>query len=152
MPHSAQVIAIMRLLGMGNFKKDPILSNHMIEVLTGQGKSLIVAVVSATLALLGADCYCACYSEYLSKRDFEEFKTLFFNLGVLEKVHYGTMESLCESVINKRGSIRDETEYVVRNRKSTGKGKNNKKPLEVLIIDEVDVFFGQNFYGNTYQP
>jgi preprotein translocase subunit SecA len=107
MPHAAQVIAIMRLLGMGNFKKEPVLTNQLVEVLTGQGKSLIMAVASATLALLGADCYCACYSEYLSKRDFDDFKSLFQHLGVLEKVHYGTMEQLCESVINQRGSIRD---------------------------------------------
>lgn len=106
-PHAAQVIAIMRILGMGNFKKDPVLSNHLVEVLTGQGKSLIMAVTSATLALLGADCYCACYSQYLSERDFADFKSLFFHLDILDKVHYGTMEKLCESVINDRGSIRE---------------------------------------------
>lgn len=91
---------------MGNFKSTPILTNHLVEVLTGQGKSLILAVTSATLALLGANCYCACYSEYLSKRDYEDFKSLFQHLDILDKVHYGTMEQLCETVINERGSIR----------------------------------------------
>lgn len=107
MPHPAQVIAVMRMLGMGNFKKDPILSNHLIEVLTGQGKSLIVAVASATLALLGADCYCACYSDYLSQRDYQDYKILFHHLGVLDKVHYGTIDQICENFINVRGSIVD---------------------------------------------
>ena len=111
-----------------------------------------MAVTSATLALLGADCYCACYSRYLSKRDFEDFKSLFFHLDVLDKVHYGTLEQLCESVINERGSIKDQTEWVLGKRQTGMVNNLTNQTFKVLLIDEVDVFFGSSFYGNIYQP
>lgn len=45
------------------------LKHRMAEVGTGEGKSIIFAVMSVYLALVGFNVRCACYSEYLSKRD-----------------------------------------------------------------------------------
>ena len=41
----------------------------MSEVGTGEGKSLILGGLSCYLALCGYEVSCACYSNYLSKRD-----------------------------------------------------------------------------------
>lgn len=41
----------------------------MAEVGTGEGKSIIFAVMSVYLVLVGFHVRCACYSEYLSNRD-----------------------------------------------------------------------------------
>ena len=82
-PHAAQVISIFRMLGLGNENHtDDALSNHMVQIKTGEGKSITLGVTSATLALLGADVYCGCYSQHLSKRDEADFKNLFCELDV----------------------------------------------------------------------
>jgi len=57
---------------LGNFLKEGYV-NNLVEIGTGEGKSVTIAVASIILALLGFDVNCACYSEYLSKRDREAF-------------------------------------------------------------------------------
>jgi hypothetical protein len=52
------------------------LDPHMVEVLTGQGKSVVLALTSIVLAFFGFRVDCACYSEYLSDRDRKEFKNV----------------------------------------------------------------------------
>ena len=52
------------------------LDPHMVEVLTGQGKSVVLALTSIVLAFFGFRVDCACYSEYLSARDRNEFKNV----------------------------------------------------------------------------
>jgi hypothetical protein len=49
---------------------------HMVEVLTGQGKSVVLALTSIVLAFFNFRVDCACYSEYLSARDRVEFKNV----------------------------------------------------------------------------
>jgi hypothetical protein len=49
---------------------------HMVEVLTGQGKSVVLALTSIVLAFFNFRVDCACYSEYLSARDRIEFKNV----------------------------------------------------------------------------
>jgi ABC-type dipeptide/oligopeptide/nickel transport system permease subunit len=64
-PNDCQIITIFRILGIGykkmNYGSDKQERNCLIEVLTGEGKSLILGVSSAILALLGAEISCACY-------------------------------------------------------------------------------------------
>ena len=85
----------------------------MIQIKTGEGKSITLGVTSATLALLGADVYCGCYSQHLSKRDEADFKNLFCELDVDNNINYGTLEELCESVINERGNMRDTVLHLI---------------------------------------
>lgn len=70
--------------------------NNFVEVLTGEGKSITLAIVSAVFALFGYDVSVACYSEYLSKRDYEDFAFLFEKLGVKHFITYDTFNALCE--------------------------------------------------------
>jgi hypothetical protein len=44
-------------------------ANGMVEVKTGEGKSVVLAGLCCFLALKGYMAYCACYSSYLSERD-----------------------------------------------------------------------------------
>ena len=79
-PHAVQVFCILRLLGA--FKSGKMsLENHLAEVPTGEGKSVVLAVCAATLALYGYHVDCVCYSENLSGRDNAAFEHLFQQLG-----------------------------------------------------------------------
>jgi preprotein translocase subunit SecA len=54
-----------------------VIKNHLVEIKTGEGKSITIAIVAATLALLKFEVYVACYSKYLTDRDSKQFKTFF---------------------------------------------------------------------------
>ena len=80
-PHAAQAVSIFRLFGFDAVTKEkrarprdappphpaePVLEkmdNHLVEVLTGEGKSITLGVTAAVLALLGLHVDCACYSK-----------------------------------------------------------------------------------------
>ena len=112
-PHSAQVISILRLLGFGYTTDEGQLRNQLIQIKTGEGKSLVTAVTLVVLALFGFDVYCGCYSRHLIERDQNEFKFLFEALKVDQFIHYGTIEQLCEKVINNQGSLREKVEDLI---------------------------------------
>ena len=77
------------------------LADRMAEVGTGEGKSVVLASLSAYLAIVGFDVRCACYSMYLSERDGNTFNGLFDELDIDEKVRYGTFNNICEEILNK---------------------------------------------------
>ena len=56
-------------------------------------------------ALLGYNVSVVCYSQYLSKRDEDDFKELFCELKVEKKIFYGTIISLSEIYINNEGDL-----------------------------------------------
>jgi hypothetical protein len=74
---------------------------------TGEGKSILLGGLSCLLGLLGFNVYCACYSKHLSRRDYNAFRVLFEDLGLLNRVHYSTLAGLAELIINKDGDLRD---------------------------------------------
>ncbi|CAF3312638.1 unnamed protein product, partial [Rotaria sp. Silwood2] len=150
-PHAAQVISIFRMLGIGDSKEDLI--NKLVQIGTGEGKSVTLGATASILALLGFDVCCACYSEYLSQRDYTAFVSLFDSLGVLSHIHYGTFNKLCEYIINENGDIRQAVEQLI-SKDSNIVAENAKiiKRPKILLIDEVDVFFSRDFYGNIYTP
>ncbi|CAL6013582.1 Conserved_hypothetical protein [Hexamita inflata] len=148
-PHAAQVVAIFSLLGIDQSNQ---LKNQLIQVLTGEGKSVILAVTAIVLAIMGFDVNCACYSEYLSQRDYESFTDLFNAFNVRDNIVYGTFNQMCERYINQNGEIRTLTENCILNQKTKStKAKGNNRQ-QILMIDEVDVFFNESFYGSSYTP
>jgi len=86
--------------------KNPALQNHLVQILTGEGKSITLAVASIVLALMGFDVYCVCYSRYLSDRDFNDSKSLFETFGINGQIKYGTFGSITEEIINEQGELR----------------------------------------------
>ncbi|ETO04468.1 hypothetical protein RFI_32928, partial [Reticulomyxa filosa] len=110
-PHAAQVISIFRMLRVDENK--PGLINNLVQIGTGQGKSITLAVTACVLALLGFDVSCASHSEYLSCRDFKSFESLFSDLGVIDHIHYSTFNKLCERIINDGGDVRKLVENMI---------------------------------------
>jgi hypothetical protein len=148
-PHATQVLAIFRLLGLDS--KSATLESQLVQIGTGEGKSVALAVVAIVLALHGMHVNCACYSPYLSKRDFETFEGLFTYLGLRERIQYGTFHELCESIINRKGDIRSMTErFFLPGKDIEGLVAKKSDLPYVLLIDEADVLFSDKFYSATY--
>ena len=168
MPHVGQVLAIFRLLGIGYETKYKVpvikvtysrivstfLRNNLAEVGTGEGKSVVLAVTSCVFALTGADVNCSCYSEALSSRDQNDFASVFRVLGIEERIKYGTFNKLCEELLNEQCNVRDSVRDMILINKITLDSVNKKQRIrpKVLLIDEVDVFLSDRFYGGTYIP
>ncbi|CAF4640808.1 unnamed protein product [Rotaria sp. Silwood1] len=126
MPHVAQVLAIFRILGIGYNKYTKIkgsnkslaekisddLINNLVEIGTGEGKSVVMAVTACVFALLGVDVNCSCYSEVLSARDKKDFASVFRALGVEERIEYGTFNKLITLLTRTFGR---GTDFICRN-------------------------------------
>ena len=83
--NTCQVVCLLRLLGATDSNTFE-LANHLAEVPTGEGKSVILAVLATTVALYGYNVSCVCYSNMLSSRDHADFAAMFASFGVLDKV------------------------------------------------------------------
>ena len=98
-PHVAQILSILRILGVGYksqyndgpkfnknwskvFGESSDVRNNLVQIKTGEGKSVTLAVVSMIFALNGFEVKCACYSKYLSLRDYESFEAMFTALNL----------------------------------------------------------------------
>jgi hypothetical protein len=93
-PHATQIISIIRILSLdirnGFFKDNgkklfsikTNLRNHLVEIKTGEGKSITLGLTSIILAGMGYGVDCVCYSEYLSSRDYNDFEKIFRGLGL----------------------------------------------------------------------
>ena len=151
--HPAQVLSIGRMLGVGYNPTRQTINSCLIQIGTGEGKSITLAITAILLTLMGYEVYCVCYSKYLSDRDFAAFKELFETLNLTQFIHYGTFFEICEQIINEQGDLRKLVEHFILNNEI--KLKNNsdcpQRP-KILLIDEVDVFFSKDFYGNDYKP
>ncbi|KAL4505988.1 hypothetical protein ABPG72_013749 [Tetrahymena utriculariae] len=149
-PHPAQIVTIFRLLGIGyNTNYQQIQNNSLAQVLTGEGKSVILAALSCFYSLCGFSVKCACYSNQLSTRDYEEFIPLFEKLKIKDLILYGTFNRVCEEILNQAGDIRVQVSNYIQ----MGQIKQNKSQesnRQILLIDEVDVFFSKDFFGNNY--
>ena len=53
---------------------------------TGEGKSIILGILAAFFAFLGYNVDVICYSPYLSERDYNSFKDLFYCLKIENKI------------------------------------------------------------------
>eukprot|EP00049_Salpingoeca_infusionum_P010428 m.179041 g.179041 ORF g.179041 m.179041 type:complete len:2555 (-) comp14640_c4_seq6:98-7762(-) len=151
-PHAVQIFAILRLLGLDQASSVRTIPKHLIQIGTGEGKSIVLAVSSIVLSLIGYDVDCACYSEYLSERDFCAFKYMFDAFSVTENVRYGTFNQLCEFYINEKGDVRKcVNDFVSGTVQAPPEAPIQVRP-RIVLIDEVDVFFKADFYGNAYNP
>lgn len=53
-----------------------------MEIKTGEGKSIILGMLSTIFGVLGFEVRCVCYSQYLSERDYNTFEILFEYLDI----------------------------------------------------------------------
>jgi hypothetical protein len=166
-PHPIQILSLLRMFEIdaekgwtgavmdtlrGVFFLSAGLKGHLIQIGTGEGKSIILGVLSTVLALLGFQISCVCYSSYLSARDYNSFKDLFIRFGVDKHIKYSTLVQMAGDFINEEGDIRIYTTNFIDGKPvKVTKPSANKRP-RILLIDEVDVFFSRDFYGATYNP
>jgi hypothetical protein len=68
-PHPAQIIGMFLILGICGDRKEQ-LGNRIAQVLTGEGKSVVLGGLSCYLGLVNYDVFCMCYSRLLSRRDY----------------------------------------------------------------------------------
>ena len=148
--NNGQVVCILRLLGCTSVYT--ALKNHLAEVPTGEGKSVVIGVLATTLALYGFHVDCVCYSSMLSTRDLDDFKQMFIAFGLMDRIRYGTFDTLCEQLITEQyGDLRQVTLDFI----STGTSSRKKlaqPPARALVIDEVDVFCSEAFFGGAFCP
>ncbi|CAF1361376.1 unnamed protein product [Rotaria magnacalcarata] len=167
MPHVGQIIAIFRLLGLGYEKTEKIpifkiaykkmsgdLVNNLVELGTGEGKSVVLAITACVFALTGVDVNCSCYSEVLSTRDKNDFASVFRTLGIEDHIEYGTFNKLCEQLLNEQCNLRETVRNMIITNQSTLPALNTstRTNSKVLLIDEVDVFLSDKYYGGIYIP
>jgi hypothetical protein len=150
-PHPVQLLCLFRLLLPQNGTK---FCNQLVEILTGEGKSVVLGICATYFALCGFVVHSICYSQYLSERDYNNFEKLFDTFGVKEQITYSTISNMCEIIINNKGNVRSLAKKVIEKASLDPKSaKTTEHPSQsVLLIDEVDIFFGKDFYGNTYNP
>ena len=60
--HNIQILTILRLLGYDSGDTDTDLASHVMQIRTGEGKSIILGACSALFALPGFRVRCVCYS------------------------------------------------------------------------------------------
>jgi len=149
--HEMQITCILRMLGI--VRSNRIVS-HLAEVFTGQGKSVILAVLAVTLALFGFSVDVVCYSKALSERDRDEFNSMFDAFGVGGKIRYGTFEQLSDKLIHeKHGDVRQMVlEYLTKNKTPQLSCVRQAQSQRILLIDEVDVFLSPELFSGTYRP
>ena len=166
-PHNIQVLSLLLMLGCGNSGQTS-LENQLMQIRTGEGKSMILGAASVMFALLGFRVRTVCYSEYLSDRDFRLFEDVFDRFGLCNYITYSKIMSFAEDATSAKGDIRSLTESLLRGTMlpppgssqgivaasevhSTSHGRTEAATRqEILLVDEVDVFFGSEFYGQTY--
>jgi len=146
-PHPTQVLAILRLIGADEPNS---IQNHINEILTGEGKSVCLGATATLFAILGYDVNVLCYNPYLSERDKKLFQELFNFFEVIEKIYYGDIGSIVSNYIEEK-CFPNRFDYVnkfLRGEKVRPFGARDASK-RILLIDEVDVFFGPDFYGKT---
>jgi len=99
-PHNIQVLAILRLLCSRDLR------NEMMQIRTGEGKSMILGACAAVLAVLGFRVRCVCYSEFLSERDNELFRDIFLAFGVQDAVVYSKITKMSEAEVRRTNNTR----------------------------------------------
>ena len=101
-PHATQIFAILFLFGFDRrdawyssvtnalFGSRKRFMSQVIQINTGEGKSIILGMMATLMALLGFGVDVVCYSKILSNRDAASFRDLFEELGVEGQAFYGT--------------------------------------------------------------
>uniref|UniRef100_A0A7S4BU80 SecA family profile domain-containing protein n=2 Tax=Chrysotila carterae TaxID=13221 RepID=A0A7S4BU80_CHRCT len=148
--NAMQVICMLRLLGARARGYSP-LENHLAQVPTGEGKSLILGTTATVLALLGYRVECVCYSSILSTRDGDDFASMFEQFGVRDNVSYGTWDQLASKLFTEvHGSIRQQAVDCLNGKPfSRATGPRKQQSQRVLLADEVDVFLSKDFMASA---
>uniref|UniRef100_A0A8D8KC15 Protein translocase subunit SecA n=1 Tax=Culex pipiens TaxID=7175 RepID=A0A8D8KC15_CULPI len=149
-PHCIQILCVFRLLSVD--REDPGVRKHLAQVLTGQGKSLVLALVASVLALCGHSVQVMCYSKYLTKRDGNDFEDFYGFFGVRSKITYQTFQQAASERKNRIAGNAEKYIHSCIGLPTGTKFSAVSRSKPILLIDEVDVFFDEKLYGKTWNP
>lgn len=147
LPHSSQIVAILLLFGLG---RSQALQNQLIEVKTGEGKSVISAGAAIAFSLVGFQVHVGCYTPYLAERDQLIFAELYEQFGLKNQIVYGDFSQIFELFIQDIGDIRSLVLSFAKKQPPNCITSTASKKL--FFVDEVDVLFSPKFLGKTYNP
>ena len=90
----------------------------------------------------------------MSTRDKNDFTSVFRALGIDDKIEYGTFNKLCENLLNEQCNVREKVRDTILKNKNAIDVDEKKERIrpKVLLIDEVDVFLSEKYYGGLYTP
>lgn len=151
-PHTVQLLAIYRILGLDGEDKTPV--SHLVNLKTGEGKGIVLGVLAIVFAKLGNMVDCVCYSDLLSARDYAAFQHLFKATKVDHLIRYGTVDDLFERRITERagGNVRTlATKLLANTLKHSVTKTAHSSAKSVLLVDEADIL-SDYFAGRTYVP
>jgi hypothetical protein len=123
-PHNIQVLTLLSMLGCGAPSRST-LESQIMQIRTGEGKSIILGAGAVVLGLLGFRVRCVCYSEYLSNRDYDLFKDVFSYFHLTEYIKYSKITTLSEDTTAVKGDIRKLTQSLLRDRIDTTAGASS---------------------------
>ena len=116
-PHNIQVLTLLCMFGCGSCSTNS-LESQLMQIRTGEGKSMILGAAAVLLALFGFRVRCVCYSEYLSSRDYQLFLDVFEKFGLTRLIKYSTITKLSEDSTSSKGDIRVLTEHLLKGKLS----------------------------------
>ncbi|KAL7554369.1 hypothetical protein ACHAWF_017810 [Thalassiosira exigua] len=112
-PHNIQVLSLLFMFGCGQ-RGQSSLESLLLQIRTGEGKSMILGAAACLLALLGYSVRTVCYSEYLSERDFNLFEEVFDRFCLKDHITYSKITTFAEDSTASKGDIRNLTESLLR--------------------------------------
>ncbi len=132
----------------------PKKENHVAEVPSGQGKSVVQAIQAAVMAVLGDKADAGCYSDYLTGRDYRDFKSMFVALGLVDEnnpdVDYGTLDELADKRTRILSDIRNVfAAYIREGEFPRSKPFDLEKRLH-LLLDELDKVLDPEYINETF--
>ncbi|KRX09621.1 P-loop containing nucleoside triphosphate hydrolase [Pseudocohnilembus persalinus] len=136
-PNPNQILTIILMVNYGVNQQQ--ISNHVQQIKTGEGKSVIMGVLSTLFALQGKKVTSVCYSLYLSQRDEEDFKELFEMFQVRDIIEYTTFPQLCKNLLVDRYDIKNNTLKLLNNQKN----QQNAQIQQNSIQSQQNGLFGQ---------
>ncbi|EFA82138.1 hypothetical protein PPL_05043 [Heterostelium album PN500] len=166
-PYSTQMCTVIGLLLCRDGNSD--LGGRIAQVLTGEGKSTIVTLLTSYCGLLGKQIDVITTSEYLAYRDFIKYESFYQLIGISCSQITGQLPP--ESAFNAQILFGTNTNYEFALLRDELYGSKNLftdgKPRlkEIVIVDEVDSLFidsafnsarmaipSQEHHGFIYQP
>ena len=138
---NTQLIAVLMFIGKD--KKYGLVE----EISTGEGKSCIISSLSIYFALMGYKVDVISSSYTLAQRDSDEFRNIYDYFNLTTGFPFNSESSPYNCDILYGTFFEFEGDYL---RELTSNRKiRNKRPYEVIIIDEVDNLFIDNILGST---
>lgn len=112
--------------------------SQLSQVLTGEGKSIVLATLAIYFAKMDKNVIVSCYSSYLCERDYKSFDDLFTRFRVKELISYMTFNEICDKVLNnKEKNFKDNIMKVLSSKSMLGKIGDSFKELYSKVVDFV---------------